>query len=130
MEISRPYVEIRPRFAPIWKSGIRRTTGGITISDTTTPSTVLFAGKCQFAKPQAAKDAIAMVRTAAPNVTITEFMNQVENCAESTLWKPASVGLSGRLKGDSRNCACVLNAAVNIRYIGRSAPMATMPRTT
>ncbi len=107
-------VEIQPSCAPIWKSGIRSTTGGMTIREMITARRVDLPGKSQFAKPQAAKAAIAIVRMTDAPVTMTLLVNHVGNCADQTRLKPASVGERGRPNGERRKSACVLNAPVNI----------------
>jgi hypothetical protein len=77
---------------PKTNSGTSSTTGGTTISETSSPSRVSRPGKLQRAKPQPARVASASVSATAELVKITLFRNQVENWSLRAASKPASVG--------------------------------------
>src|SRR5262245_60061700 len=114
MRITSLKVEIQPSVVPNTNSGTSRTTGGTTISDTSSASSASRPGKLQRAKPQAASAAIATVAATAPQVTMALFANQRGNWSLSAVSKPCRDGWNGGEKGLSRKSPCVLNAAVTI----------------
>src|SRR5581483_938872 len=107
-------VEIQPRSAPKMNSGTSNTTGGTTISDTSSERSASRPRKLHREKPQAASDAIARVAATEALVRITLFANQRGNWSLSAARKPWSDAWKGGENGWSRNAACVLNAAASI----------------
>ena len=99
---------------PKTKSGTSSTTGGTTISATSTPRTTSRPQKSQCANPHAASAETRSVISTEENDRKSVLPNQRGNWSLSAVRKPDSVGWETGAQGCSRKPACVLNAAVSI----------------
>ncbi len=96
---------------PNTNRGTSRTTGGTTISATSTPSTVSRPRNDQRANPQPASAATSRVKATDAPESSTVLPSQRGNWSPSAVRKPASVGSATGAQGCARKLDCVLNAA-------------------